>query len=159
MTVPTPQMLTGDFSQLLTGGANQGTIPAADGTPWINPCTGQPYQYGQIFDPQTQQIINGQTCATPFAGNIIPAGRVSAQAQKVAAIYSQYYSPTIPGRLYSNFPSMISNLPVETKRTVDIKVDHYLSDKHHISGSFDIVALDSLNNTGGFAYSLAASTV
>jgi hypothetical protein len=32
-----------------------------------------------------------------------------------------------------------------------------LSDKHHISASFDTVALDSLNNTGGFAYSLGSS--
>jgi Carboxypeptidase regulatory-like domain/TonB dependent receptor len=157
LTVPTPQMLTGDFSQLLTGGANQGTILNSDGTPWINPCTGQAYQYGQIFDPQTQQIVNGQTCATPFPGNIIPAGRLSAQSQKVAAIYTQLYTPRITSRIYSNFPAMVSSLPVETKRTVDIKVDHYLSDKHHISASFDTVALDSLNNTGGFAYSLGSS--
>jgi hypothetical protein len=45
-------MLAGDFSELLTGGTSQGNvINPATSTPYINACTGLPYQYGQIFDP------------------------------------------------------------------------------------------------------------
>jgi hypothetical protein len=53
---------------------------AATGQPYINPCTGQPYLYGQIFDPTTQQVVAGQTCASPFPGNVIPTRRAVADA-------------------------------------------------------------------------------
>jgi hypothetical protein len=154
-TVPTPQMLTGDFSQLLTEGSNQGSIPGTN-----NPCTGQPYQYGQIFDPQTQRVVNGITCANPFPGNIIPSGRLSATALNVAAIYKQYYAPTISSRIYDNFPSMLAgsaqaqggSTPRQTKRSWDFKFDEALSERHHLSASFDRTTWDGLGLNGGMNY-------
>jgi hypothetical protein len=150
-TVPTPQMLQGDFSQLLTGGTNRGNILTANGAPWINPCIGEAYQYGQIFDPLTQKVVNGQTCATPFPGNVIPAGRLSAVSQKMASIYSKYYTPTISNTIFNNFPSN-AGTPLETKKTFDVKVDHYFSERHHLSGSYDTVEWTSLGYNGGLQY-------
>jgi len=154
-TVPTPQMLTGDFSQLLTGGTYQGVIAGSN-----NPCTGQPYQYGQIFDPATQRVVNGATCATPFAGNIIPASRLSSTALNVAKIYQQYYVPTISTRIYNNFPTMLAGTaqtaagssPSQSKRSYDFKYDQTLSPRQHLSASFDRATWHGLGLNGGMNY-------
>jgi Carboxypeptidase regulatory-like domain len=72
-SVPSAAMRAGDFSQLLTG---SGTI---------NATTGQPT--GVIVDP-TQCTVTGtaRVCA-PFAGNIIPAGKLDAISQKLLEFY------------------------------------------------------------------------
>ncbi len=156
MTVPTAQMLSGDFSQLLTGGTQQGVIINPNtGNPWINPCTGLAYQYGQIFDPATQQQVGGVTCAGPFPGNIIPANRLSAVAQQVAAAYGKYYPPTI-NRIYNNFPTMASANPDETKTSIDIKLDHNISERHHLSISYDYMKFLGESVNGGFWYTLGS---
>jgi Carboxypeptidase regulatory-like domain/TonB-dependent Receptor Plug Domain len=132
-TVPTTKMLTGDFSELLTGGTSQGNIPGAN-----NPCTGQPYQYGQIFDPTTQQTVGGVTCATPFPGNIIPPGRLSTTAKNIAAIYAKDYVPTLTTRVYNNFPRLAApNAAFYTKTSMDFKYDHTFSERHHLSTAFE----------------------
>ena len=154
-TVPTAKMLGGDFSELLTGGNKQGSIPGSN-----NPCTGQPYQYGQIFDPQTQRTINGVTCATPFAGNIIPAARLSSTALNVAKIYSQNYAPTITTRIYDNFPTQLAgsaetaggSTPSQSKRSWDFRTDITLSDRQRLSGGFDRETWQGLGLNGGFNY-------
>ncbi len=147
-TVPTSKMLGGDFSELLTGGTNHGDIiDSTTKATLINPCTGLPYQYGQIFDPLTQRVVNGQTCATPFANNIIPDGRItSTQSKAIVGLYQKYYKPTL-NRIYGNFPSVASNTPSETKRSYDIKLDHNFTTGHHIAASFDYVKWISV--TGG----------
>jgi hypothetical protein len=154
-TVPTPQMLTGDFSQLLTGGTQQGDVPGSN-----NPCTGQPYQYGQIFDPETQKQVGGVTCASPFPGNIIPSARLSSTALNVAKIYSQYYAPTISTRIYNNFPTMLAgsaqaqggSTPSQTKRSYDFKFDQTISDRQHLTASFDRTTWHGLGLNGGMNY-------
>lgn len=157
ITVPTARMLGGDFGELLTGGTDQGNILSMPGgPPVINACTGQPYQYGQIFDPQTQKVINGQTCATPFANNVIPAGRISSmQSTSIISLYQKYYKPTLTTRPFNNFSSVVSNTPSETKRSYDIKLDHNFSTGHHLSASFDYVKWISV--TGGGLVSSFAS--
>ena len=129
-TVPTAKMLAGDFSDLLTGGAfgaNAGPVMIG-GVPQVNPCTGQPYLYGQIMDPSTSQVVGGAECATPFAGNVIPSGRISPVSQKMAAIYSQYYKPTVNRLVGGNFPTVIAGQPQFTKKTFDVKIDHNFSE-------------------------------
>ncbi|HME13776.1 MAG TPA: TonB-dependent receptor [Candidatus Acidoferrum sp.] len=56
----------GDFSALL--GA---PVVGPNGAQVINQCTGQPVLTGQIFDPTTIRVVNGQTCSNPFPGNRI----------------------------------------------------------------------------------------
>lgn len=158
MTIPTKQLLSGDLSPLLTEGTHTGTIDQANGQPWINPCTGNPYQYGQVFDPQTQKtvVVNGvaTTCATPFQGNIIPPGRLSAVSQKIAAAYEQYYTPLMDNQNLQggNFPANASDTPSLTKTMFDIKLDHNFSENHHISASLDWERDNEQNIGGPFYY-------
>lgn len=65
-TVPTLAERGGDFSSLL--GA-----PLVDnaGNTVINQCTGTPVLSGQIFNPSTIRVVNGQTCSNPFPNNQI----------------------------------------------------------------------------------------
>ncbi|HZC65260.1 MAG TPA: carboxypeptidase-like regulatory domain-containing protein, partial [Candidatus Dormibacteraeota bacterium] len=65
-TVPTVAERGGDFSALL--GA-----PGVDnsGNTVINQCTGTPVLRGQIFNPATIRVVNGQTCSNPFPNNQI----------------------------------------------------------------------------------------
>ena len=66
----------GDFSSRLS------TTPIAGLT---NQCTGGPAFAGQIFDPNTTKVVNGQECRTPFANNQVPLGR-SVLALKVLSL-------------------------------------------------------------------------
>jgi hypothetical protein len=79
LTLPTAAERGGDFSALLGPPATI-TVGGVT-TPVINPCTGQQVLTGQIFDPSTTQVVGGQTCRMPFAGNKIT--NMSAVAQKV----------------------------------------------------------------------------
>jgi len=75
-TLPTAAMKTGDFSSLLNTGINLGT----------NPCDGSTIFAGQIFDPNTTQVVGGQTCRTAFPGNIIPGDRLSPLSAQYLAL-------------------------------------------------------------------------
>lgn len=138
-TVPTAKMVGTatpgyyDFSELLTGGAHTGPISGQ-----TNPCTGQPYQYGQIFDPATEQTIGGVTCATPFSGNLIPVGRVSSIGKALAGIYAADYAPTLTTRPYLNYPTLLlASSAFVTKSSMEFKVDQNFSNQHHLSGAFE----------------------
>jgi len=156
ITVPLTQMVTVngsgsyDLSPLLTLGANTGNIPNPDtatsgsGTSWINPCTGEPYQYGQVFDPATQKTVTIDTktgpvpvvCATPFANNQIPAARVGTISSNIAAAYAKYYPPSQNRLIGGNYPAL-GGTPSTWQLRTDVKIDHNFSDKHHISGSWN----------------------
>jgi hypothetical protein len=68
-TVPTSAERGGDFSALL--GA---PVVSSAGATVINQCTGTPVLAGQIFNPATIRVVNGQTCSNPFPGNILSTG-------------------------------------------------------------------------------------
>jgi hypothetical protein len=154
LTVPLPQMVNVsngyyDLSPLLTDGAQTGPIAGT-----TNPCTGAPYNYGEIYDPTTWRTPVGaaNACATPFPSNHIPAGDVGKIAQAIAGIYNQYYQKQAPlTRLVNgNFPSYGGGAGQFWKRRIDVKVDHNFSEKHHISGSFNFQD-DSSNSPMNFS--------
>lgn len=122
-TAPTGAFLNGDFSALL--GAPTATV---------NPCTGQAVLTGQLFDPATRQVVGGQTCYMPFAGNRIDPSRFSSVAKNVVEVYKKYYTPEIPA-LIDNNRSPLQNSPSQTPNEITIKIDHNFSDRHHLSGS------------------------
>lgn len=135
-TAPTPQMLGGDFSQLLAFAASAhgcATAPCqityTDSTtnqtvPAVDPA-GNPIYYGSIFLPD----------GTVAPGNVIPSGMISPIAQKILSIYSQDYKPTQSG-VVNNFPSIISNDPHFAQYQYSIKVDHNFSAKDHFAASY-----------------------
>lgn len=111
ITVPTQEFLNGDFSQLTSGGAQ---IP--------------------VFDPETTVSDgNGSYTRTQFPGNVIPKNRIS-QAAKVVAEYMP--SPTLPG-VVNNFNShAAATWPYYNTWVPLIKVDHSISSKQKLQGSF-----------------------
>lgn len=156
-TVPLTQMVTVngsgnyDLSPLLTMGANSGNIPGS-----FNPCTGDPYQYGQVFDPATLKTVGGVICASPFPNNQIPQGRVSPISQKIAATFAQYYKPTVDRLIGGNYPAYAASQTNNYKRLFDVKLDHNFSGRHHLSGSLDwqnaAQVYPSATQTGPLAY-------
>jgi hypothetical protein len=141
LTVPLPQMVTPtggfyDLSPLLTMGAQTGPIAGTK-----NPCTGAPYNYGEIYDPTTWTTPAGaaNACAKPYPNNQIPAGAVSGIGQAIAGIYQQYDQKHAPlNRLINgNFPSYVGGAGEFWKRRIDLKVDHNFSERHHISASWN----------------------
>ena len=67
-----------------------------------------------IYDPTT-------TPRTPFAGNIIPANRISAIARNLIGLYPQ---PNLGG-LVNNFASQTTR--TQDSNTVDLKIDHHFT--------------------------------
>lgn len=76
-TVPTLAERGGDFSSLLG-------VPVVDpaGNTVINQCTRAPVLAGQIFNPSTVRVVNGQTCSNPFPNNQISSA-LSPSAQSL----------------------------------------------------------------------------
>jgi hypothetical protein len=110
LTLPTPQEIRGDFSQIL--GRQIGTDALGRG---IN--------QDQIFDPSTTRLANGQQVRDPFPGNIIPVTRFDPAGAKVASLYP---APNRPG-LTQNFYVLSSGGLNEDQ--FDVRVDHRLSEK------------------------------
>ena len=129
----TPDMLTGNFSELLNyaGAGHCTTAPcpimnAGTNTPYTD-AAGNTIYYGSIFLP------NGQVAP----GNVIPAGMwgASAISQKLLGIYKQYYTPT-GTKVVGNIPSINSNDPEFQQVQFSIKFDHDFSAKDRISASY-----------------------
>jgi hypothetical protein len=102
-TVPSAAMRNGDFSELLA-------------------------QNILIYDPATAQQVGARVVRTPFAGNIIPANRISPIAQQLLKYYPM---PNQAGDLGRN--NYFSNNPrSDTFYSVSTRFDHQLSTKQHV---------------------------
>ncbi len=137
LTLPTMAERGGDFSALL--GAGTGVI---------NPCNGQEIVQGQIFDPSTTQVVGGQTCRLPFAGNKIT--NLSPVAQKILS----YLPPTnLPGLPASNgAPGVMQNYqnPAGTTPKVitqtSFRIDENLTNKSKMFFSYHSREQNILNS-------------
>ena len=111
-TVPTPAMLTGNFSGLTN--ATGAVIP--------------------IYDPATQVPDgNGSYVRMQFPGNIIPANRIT----QMAKIVSSYIpAPSLPGQLNNFYDHRASTWPYYNTTVPLIKIDHSLSDKQKVMFSY-----------------------
>ena len=126
-TVPTPQELSGDFSN-----------PSIFQTSKIlgtNPCDGTPIYQGQIFDPETTRIVtlpNGSSiaCRTAFPGNKIPAARFSTVAKNLLAFFP---APT-SNQVFNNF-SFASTSPIENT-TYTVRIDADITEKSKLWSSY-----------------------
>ena len=115
-TVPTPAFLNGDFSALLDTTQLLGTD-----------VHGNPIYQGAIFNPADPGAV--------FVGNVIPSTSISPVGQKIIGLYQKYYVPESSSLLQNDrLPS--SNSPSQTPNQIVIKVDHNLSQKDRLSGSW-----------------------
>lgn len=119
LTVPTAQMRTGDFSQLLTtkGVTHAPTYAACPGLYGNNPNNTTPtYVDGAIYNPIT--------CA-PFAGNIIPTSQLNPAAVNYL---NAYPLPNVPGSVNgteNNYQTVRNR--IQHANTFDVRADANLT--------------------------------
>ncbi|QOY85563.1 TonB-dependent receptor [Paludibaculum fermentans] len=132
VTVPLDEFWNGNLSRLMTG-----TVLGQD-------AQGRNVNQGAIYDPASTRTVNGQVVRDVFAGNLIPQSRISGPAQKLGAIFRQHYSPTVKSAdgqvpLLNNSFFPVSNQAGFTQNQFSVKLDHYLSAAHKLSGSFSYI--------------------
>ena len=123
-TVPTEKMRRGDFSEAFN---NNGSLQL-------------------IFDPTTGDIEGRGR--TPFPGNIIPADRINAIAQKINAFYPL---PNGPGTSSNYFKDYVSTFD---RNQYDVKVNWNRSPAHQVWGKIGVMdatvsSLQKLSFDGG----------
>jgi hypothetical protein len=129
-TLPSAAERGGDFSALLGPG-----VMDSNGNPVINPCNGQQVLQGEIFDPSTTQVVNGQTCRLPFAqDNHIPV--TSQVAQKVLSYVPQpNRGGSGPGGISGNFLNPAPLDHIITTQT-SFRIDENLTEKSKLFFSY-----------------------
>jgi hypothetical protein len=130
-TIPTPDMIHGNFSRLL--GGSVGTAP--DGTSILA---------NQIYDPKSNQTVNGQLVRTPFSGNIIPSSRFDPSSSQFMALYPAPNQP-IPTGTYPRNDYYVSTPGSQNTYQGDARVDYKLTDKDNLFGSLSWSNLNKLN--------------
>ncbi len=129
VTVPTPLMRTGDFSQIL-GTTGITTQPSSTFCPNL---TAAAYVSGAIYDPLT--------CA-PFANNVIPQGRLNSAALNYL---NAYPLPNVQGTTNgteNNYQTVRTN--IQHANTFDVRADAALAQTDRIFFRF---AYDNSNFT------------
>lgn len=112
VSVPEPEMATGDFSKLADG----------DGNPIV------------IYDPSTGRDVKGVWTRDPFPSNKIPGNRINPIAQKLMGYFPKP-NQSLPGEAYAS-----NNLYFSGPDAVDrdsfynlaVKLDHNFSDRHRV---------------------------
>jgi hypothetical protein len=107
-TVPTQAMRNGDFSALLARGI-------------------------VIYDPLTAQAVGDRVVRQPFAGNIIPVGRINPIAQKVL---SYYPLPNQPGTATGSDNFFDANPRTDDFYSVSTRFDHTLTSKQRVMARY-----------------------
>jgi len=114
-SVPTPQQLTGDFSN--TRLANGNLVP--------------------IYDPYSTFVnASGVTLRNPIPGNIIPANRQN----PITLNFIKYYpAPTSAGNAFTHANNWFAqgSTPSDDHK-LDAKIDHNISDKQRISSRYSV---------------------
>jgi hypothetical protein len=129
-SVPTPQELSGDFSDLLT---SQQAVDPTTKLPIVD-ALGRPVMVGQIYNPYTTRLApNGQLVRDPFPGNVAPSGMLNAQA--LTYLRAFYPLPNFgPGG--NHFPNFaVSSSQVISSNQFGVKLDHTFSNNDTLYGN------------------------
>ena len=122
-TIPTPEMVRGDFSRLITTDSNGITT-------------------GIIYDPHTGNGTTGTRTAYP--GNVIPQNQIDPAAAKILALFpkpnASYPATGVP--LNDYFTTTSGTLSTDQW---DVRADHKISDKDSIFGSMSWSTTNKFN--------------
>jgi hypothetical protein len=130
-TVPTPEMIRGDFSRLLGGSVGTDAL-------------GGNIVANQIFDPNSNRTVNGQLMRTAFPGNIIPAARFDPAASKIMALYPAPNQP-IPTGVSPRNDLFVSTAGRQNTDQGDVRVDFSMSPKDTLFGSLSWSDMNKYN--------------
>ncbi len=130
-TIPTQAMINGDFSKLLGGQVGTDAL-------------GNPILKNQIYDPASNQTVNGQLYRTPFAGNIIPKSRFDPASYKIMSLYPAT-NQSIPNGVYPQNDFATATAGSQNTDQGDGRVDYRLSDKDSLFGSLSWSNLNKYN--------------
>jgi hypothetical protein len=135
-TVPTAAYQQGNLSSALTAQLLSGGVGQVD--PLGNKLFGN-----EVFDPATQQTVNGEVVRSPFPNNTIPVTRFDPSVALVLAMMPQ---PT-NSALINNY-----NVPAYTNYThtelPTLKLDHNISSTQKVSVYYNATRIYSPGNNG-----------
>jgi len=143
-TVPATEYKQGDFSGLLnpawtgqtrpcaTSGQQVCTIdPTTGAKTYAYDAMGNPIIYGQLYDPRSTTMVNGQPYRTPFAGNIIPPSAWDPVAKNIVnnvGIVDPQFNQEF------NNITKISGSPYFDEHIIGVKINHVINEKNRIDG-------------------------
>jgi hypothetical protein len=138
-SVPQPQWLKGDFSDLIPAGTNCNTTPVS----------------GCIYDPNSVALntATGQYVRQAFPGNMIPTGDLNSVALAALAYYP---APNVPGAgLFNNY--FVSGSTTDYYWHYDARIDHDFNAKWHSFFRFSHwsetgTSLSDYNNAASMGY-------
>lgn len=154
---------SGDFSGLLnpawTGNDLSGKQVVDDNGVAQVDALGRPVIYGAIYDPATTRLVNGQEVRDPFPNNIIPQARFNPVTKNIfdTSITGGVVGPTYD-KMINNIDRVGTCCPYFWQRTIGIKIDHNISDRHHLSVYYNH-EYRFRNNNGGNRYMPAPGPV
>ena len=153
-TVPTQAERNGDFSADLGPAVPGGSpYPGVGYNVLLNPCTGTPLYYDQIFDPRTSnQISPGVFCRTPYPNNTIDSPLSTAAQKLIAGLPLPNQAP-----LTTNVFGYINNYVTSGTRSIvnttyTIRIDQTIGVKSKIFVSYNTrqnTALEGIPNFPG----------
>jgi hypothetical protein len=139
-TVPTAAERTGNFADVLGGAIPGGTpYPGYTYDVLVNPCTGLPMQFQQIFDPTTSvQLVPNTFCRTQFAGNAFPSSSISAASAKlISGLPLPNRTPLSTDVFGYTGNYVYASVAPNTNVTYSIRIDQNLSDKSKLFASYN----------------------
>ena len=129
-TIPTPDMVAGNFSELLSSQlapqADPDTGSPLDGTVALD-CSGNSTYVGEIFDTRLTQsgrfdLNPNGFCGVPISSggnlNVFPSGLMDPLAARLAALYP------VPNTTLGGANFLVNPVRKETRNNFDIRVDH-----------------------------------
>ncbi len=138
-TVPTAAERTGNFNDVLGGPVPGGTtVPGIPYNVLVNPCTGQPILFNQVFDPTTSvQSSPGVFCRTPYDNDTIPNSSFSAAAQKLLSGLPLPNQPAQSTDVFGytgnySFAAVAPNI----NTTYTIRIDQNFSDRSKVFATY-----------------------
>jgi hypothetical protein len=120
-TVPTLAYRSGNFATAMIGKAI-GTDPL-----------GRPIYQGEIYDPATTTLVNGQSVRNPFPNNTIPASRFDPVAAKIQSLFPMPVGPNA-GAVVNNYEPPVYNVGVDSIPSV--KIDQFMGSKGKLSAFY-----------------------
>jgi hypothetical protein len=105
----------------------------------LNPCTGQPVQFNQIYDPRTTtQVSPGVFCRTPFSNNQVPSTLFSPIAQALSKglpLPNQAPQSTDVFGYIGNYA--FTGVAPNDNTTYTIRIDQNLGQRNKVFGTYN----------------------